>query len=184
VNVRIIAATNVSLEEEVKNKNFREDLFYRLSVIPIELPPLRERKEDIPLLVQHFLKKKSSSERTDPVQIDESAMKMLLRYDWPGNIRELENMVERMVILVDGNLIKISDIPPQINGHKSLNESADLASEILPGETSLKKIVERKEAQYIHHALSQVDGDKKRAAELLEIDLATLYRKIERLGIK
>lgn len=184
VDVRIIAATNISLEEEVKKKNFREDLYYRLSVIPIEIPPLRSRKEDIPLLVKHFLKKLSSQGDVKVTDVDEETMRGLIQYDWPGNIRELENVMERMVTLAEGPIIQAKDLPPQIlNAKFSLTGEGPAADNLEDG-TSLKRVVERKEAQHIHRILEKANGDKKKAAEMLEIDLATLYRKLDKLGLK
>lgn len=182
VNVRIIAATNLSLEEEVKKKNFREDLYYRISVIPIDLPPLRDRKEDIPLLVKHFLEKVSSKQEGKTFTLEDSVLEALMRYNWPGNIRELENVIERMVTLSDSEVIADRELPPQISQMESPLEEP--TSDTIPQECSLKKVVESKEAQHIHRILDHVHGDKKKASELLDIDLATLYRKIEKLGLK
>lgn len=182
VNVRIIAATNVSLEEEVQKKNFREDLFYRLSVIPLELPPLRDRKEDIPILLEHFLKKFTQKGASKMFKVEDSAMEAFMHYDWPGNIRELENIIERMVTLTEGESISFEDLPLNIRNWQS---SIQYEGESLLGdEMSLKRIIERKEAEHIQVVLNQVKGDKKHAAEVLKIDLATLYRKLDRLGLK
>ncbi|MBT9170397.1 MAG: Nif-specific regulatory protein [Actinobacteria bacterium] len=110
VDVRIIAATNKNLHEQIANNKFREDLFYRLNVIPIHLPPLRERKEDIPLLVQHFLLKLQGGEGFQKKELDGDAMDLLKEYSWPGNVRELENVIERLVILSTGNSITADDV--------------------------------------------------------------------------
>ena len=115
LNVRIISATNADLTELVKAREFREDLFYRLNVIPVHLPPLRERREDIPLLVKHFLKKSCDGQNHRPCTLSGEAAAELQQYDWPGNVRELENVIERAIALVEGELIGLSDLPTQIS---------------------------------------------------------------------
>ncbi len=181
VNVRIIAATNVVLEQEVQNKNFREDLFYRLSVIPIELPPLRERKEDIPLLLEHFLSRLTQQRERKMLKIENDALECLMQYNWPGNIRELENIIERVVTLTENDSIKAEDIPSNIRyGDPTTLSVLESASDDL----SLKSVIEKKEAEYIQHLLEKHHGDKKQVAEVLKIDLATLYRKLDKLGLK
>lgn len=182
VDVRIIAATNLSLEEEVKKKNFREDLFYRLSVIPIPLPPLRERKEDIPLLVRHFLEKNSLKEKHKELKIDSATMEKLIGYSWPGNVRELENVIERMVTLADKETLSLDDLPPHVQNSFLATSVAAGASPLQ--EMNLKKVIEFRELEHITQVLEQVRWDKKKAAQLLDVDLATLYRKMEKLGIK
>ncbi|MCS7216078.1 MAG: sigma 54-interacting transcriptional regulator, partial [Thermodesulfovibrio sp.] len=115
VDVRIISATNKDLSEEIKKGVFREDLFWRLNVIPIYIPPLRERKEDIPLLVEHYLKSFSEIYKKN-VTIDDEAMKVLTSYDWPGNVRELANTIERLVVMTESNKIKVYDLPDTVRG--------------------------------------------------------------------
>jgi len=182
VDVRIIAATNVSLEEEVKKKNFREDLFYRLSVIPMELPPLRCRKEDIPLLIKHFLAKSSQASRQKVEGVDEAVLERMLAYDWPGNIRELENVIERMVTLADKTVLSLQDVPSHMCG---LTDNSGNSHSALPlKEGNLKRVLEQREKEHIAAVLGEVQWDKKRAAQLLDVDLATLYRKIEKWGLK
>lgn len=182
VDVRIIAATNLSLEEEVKKKNFREDLFYRLSVIPIELPPLRKRKDDIPLLLKHFLEKSAQSQNRPVPQVNEEIMQRLLAYSWPGNIRELENVIERMVTLSDKEILTLDDLPPHISNQMAAYVSSSSKTPLQ--NYNLKKILEQKELEHIAQVLEEVEWDKRKAAELLNVDLATLYRKIEKLGLK
>lgn len=116
VDVRIVAATHRDLEQAVKQETFREDLFYRLNVIPIEVPPLRERKEDIPLLVDHFMNHFSRVCKRPPLKIEKTALDAMMAYDWPGNIRELENIIERLIVLTDGDSIGINDLPERIVG--------------------------------------------------------------------
>lgn len=169
VDVRVIAATNKDLSIEVKKGVFREDLYYRLSVIPIQLPPLRDRIEDIPLLVQHFLEKHSGPGRQNLKTLGDGVMDILLNYDWPGNVRELENVIERAITLCEGTVIQPKDLPEHIlrSGRGSLIS------------TRLKDIMRQKEREYIRNILAQTNGDKKEAAKILGIDLATLYRKLQ-----
>lgn len=169
VDVRVIAATNRDLSEEVKKGVFREDLYYRLSVIPLQLPPLRERIEDIPLLVQHFLLKHSGPARENLKALGPGVMDIFLNYNWPGNVRELENVIERAITLCEGSAILARDIPENIlklTGVKSTT-------------TNLKDIMRQKEREYIRNIIEEAKGDKKEAARLLGIDLATLYRKLQ-----
>src|SRR5437879_4222231 len=114
VNVRVLAATNAPLEKRIKEGTFREDLYYRLNVIPIELPSLRERRDDIPLLVAHFLKGKVNPRTNRPFQMTRQAMEILSAYDWPGNVRELENAIERAATLCEGDIIQAADLPPSM----------------------------------------------------------------------
>lgn len=182
VDVRIITATNLSLEEEVKKKNFREDLFYRLSVIPIDLPPLRQRTEDIPLLVKHFLEKTAQAHQSAASHVDERVLERLIAYPWPGNIRELENVIERMVTLADKETLTLEDLPPHIRNSHGMIPGAPPKATL--GETNLKKVMEQRELEHIAQVMDEVHWDKKIAAQLLEVDLATLYRKLEKLGLK
>lgn len=171
VNVRVLTATNKRLDEEVKKGGFREDLYYRLSVIPLELPRLRERKEDIPLLVRHFLEKYSGSEKENLKVITPEVMDAFLNYDWPGNVRELENVIERAVTLCEGDNILPKDLPDKL-----LEGIGSAGKPVVPA--NLKDVMKQKEKEYIQKILQQTGGDKKAAAKLLEIDLATLYRKL------
>lgn len=171
VDVRIIAATNLSLNEEVKAKRFREDLYYRLNVIELKLPPLRERREDIPLLVDAFLKKCSQARGKAMKGVSESALAMLMDYAWPGNVRELENVIERAVTLSLGEKISPNDLPPAaqgVRGHRRVLDEA--AEKTLP----LHEI----EKEYIKKILEKTGGNKYQAAHALGIDRKTLYRKL------
>jgi len=173
VDVRVIAATNRKMDEEVRKGLFREDLFYRLSVIPIFLPPLRERREDIPLLAQHFLEKhRSEASSTQNKTIGPGVMEILMNYSWPGNVRELENVIERAITLSEEDVIQIHDLPENILHRKSTAENIE-------GSTNLKDIMRSKEREFIRGVLTRAKGDKKAAAEMLGIDLATLYRKLQ-----
>lgn len=171
VDVRIIAATNLNLGEEVKAKRFRDDLYYRLNVIELKLPPLRDRREDIPLLVEAFLKKCGESRGKDVKGVSEAALAMLMDYVWPGNVRELENVVERAVTLSRGEKISADDLPPAVQGARGDRRVLDEAAEkTLP----LHEI----EKEYIKKILEKMGGNKYQAAHALGIDRKTLYRKL------
>jgi two-component system, NtrC family, response regulator HydG len=171
VDVRIIAATNLHLAEEVKAKRFREDLYYRLNVIEIHLPPLRERREDIPMLVEAFLKKCAEASHKNLRGMNETALALLMDYPWPGNVRELENVIERAVTLARGEKIVPDDLPPAIQGSRGDRTVIDEAAErILP----LADV----EKEYILRILEKTGGNKYQAAQTLGIDRKTLYRKL------
>ncbi len=171
VDVHLIAATNLSLVEEVKAKRFREDLYYRLNVIEISMPPLRDRREDIPLLVDAFLRRCAESSHKPIRGISESALALLLDYAWPGNVRELENVVERAVTLARGDKIVPEDFPPGIQGARGERRVIDEAAErTLP--------LHDVEQEYILRILEKTGGNKYQAAQLLGIDRKTLYRKL------
>jgi two-component system, NtrC family, response regulator AtoC len=173
VDVRIVAATNKNLETLVREKKFREDLFYRLNVVAIHLPPLRERTEDIPLLVDHFLNKNAAENRGEVAQISREALDLLMRYRWPGNIRELENIIERAVTLSHHSLILPEDLPRRFREPSASPES------FLPSQIPLSEL----EKLYIQKVLEETGGNKKKAADILGIDRRTLYRMAERFGI-
>src|SRR5688572_5672377 len=215
VNVRVLAATNEPLEKRIKDGTFREDLYYRLNVIPIQIEPLRERTEDIPLLVGHFLKDKVSGRNGKPFQLTRQVMEVMCAHDWPGNVRELENCIERACALCDENIIQVKDLPPSMqkyaarlstdtvietrtgappssmvvlsealypltvsspqasstgNSHTEPSHNADISS--------LKTFLRDQEVSHLNRALAFCGGDKEKAAELLGISLATLYRKL------
>jgi len=175
VDVRIIASTNADLEKMVAEGRFREDLYYRLNVVYIQLPPLRERKDDIPLLTSHFLKKYTSLYNLPPKKISDETMKILLEYSWPGNVRELENAIERAVILSEGEVIKPADLPEKIRNRFSVKVSDQVN---LSGLT-----LEELERRYILQVLDETGWNKNRAAQILGIDPSTLYRKLQRYGL-
>jgi two-component system response regulator HydG len=171
-DVRVIAASNIDLEQAVADGRFRRDLFYRLNVYPIKLPPLRERREDIPLLAIHFLeiyKKRSSKNITG---ITEKALSRLRRYDWPGNVRELENAIERAVIIAQGRLITVDDLPDAVRGAESETDARKTV------EVEVGTPIEEVERRVILETLAYTRGDKSRAAQILGIGRKTLYRKL------
>jgi len=171
VDVRIIAATNLNLAEEVKAKHFREDLYYRLNVIELRIPPLRERRDDIPLLVDSFLRKCAKSNRKPLEGISESALALLIDYPWPGNVRELENIIERAVTLARGEKIVPEDLPATVQGSRGDRKVLDDAAErTLP--------LQQVEWEYIKKILEKTGGNKYQAAQTLGIDRKTLYRKL------
>jgi len=175
VDVRIIAATNRDLDEEIRKGAFRSDLYYRLNVIAIRLPALRDRKDDIPILATHFLEQ-MGVERSGrcPTAISQETMEILLRYDWPGNVRELENALERAAVLTRGDRIEASALPERLREAPT----QELVSHRLPANPTLDVI----EQAYIQWVLAAEGGNKTRAAEVLGIDPSTLYRKLSRYG--
>jgi transcriptional regulator with PAS, ATPase and Fis domain len=179
VDVRIIAATNVDLRQAVKEGKFREDLFYRLNVITIDLPPLRSRKEDIPLLVDYFLKKFCEENEKPLCTVSTEALRPLLDYDWPGNVRELENVIERAVVLSNGRTITSDLLPEQLTGRPSLIPSIDTRPD-----ASLFEIVEECERRIITDMLEKCSWNQTEAAERFHIPLSTLNQKIKRLNIE
>ncbi|MFQ5454489.1 MAG: sigma-54-dependent transcriptional regulator, partial [Candidatus Zixiibacteriota bacterium] len=176
VDVRLIAATNADLEEEVRIGRFRADLFYRLNVIPLEIPPLRERKDDINLLVMYFINKHCSKVNIPPKEITKEAMQLLFNYHWLGNVRELENTIERAVLLTKTETLEVSDFPEKLT-------QADKNISITESEP-LNPTLESIEKAYIHYVLSQTGGKKSQTAKILGIDTSTLYRKIDRYNLK
>lgn len=179
LNVRIISATNADLTELVKTREFREDLFYRLNVIPVHLPPLRERREDIPLLTKYFLKKSCQGQNHPPCTLSGEAATALHQYRWPGNVRELENVIERAVALTEDEMIGLGDLPEQIS---LLSGSASAHSFPLFDEKGLDlpALVAELECRMIQAALESSGGVKTRAAELLNLNRTTLVEKIRR----
>lgn len=170
VDIRVIAATHQNLEEAVKNKSFREDLFYRLNVIPIHLPALRDRREDIPALAGHFLKKHGVRKGKEVTGISSDAMELLIRYPWPGNIRELENIIERLVVFKEKGEITPGDLPEEFQDGRSRSGK------------SFKDQVRDFEMRLIRKALQVSGGNKNRAAELLRIKRTTLIEKMKKIG--
>jgi two-component system, NtrC family, response regulator AtoC len=185
VDVRVIAATNSDLTKMVADGRFREDLFYRLNVIPIHLPALRERKEDIPLLVQHFLQKYASSggpsgaPASKPLTVSQQAMRKLMAYGWPGNVRQLENALERAVALSGGrSQIELSDLPPEIQKADEPSVAQDLA---LPtGGIDFSEFIRKIERDLISQSLARTGGNKGQAARLLNLKRTTLVEKLKR----
>jgi DNA-binding NtrC family response regulator len=179
VDVRIIAATNIDLLSAVREGAFREDLYYRLNVIVVRLPPLRERTEDIPLLVEHFLKKYAEENQKEMPQLDPAALRTLMDYDWPGNVRELENVIERAVVLSPDKVITPDLLPKSMTADLSDN-TLRVPSDGLP----LKEKVGNFERALILAALEKSDWNQKKAAQLLYVNPTTLSEKLKRLKIK
>jgi two-component system response regulator PilR (NtrC family) len=181
VDVRIIAATNVNLRRMVETGDFREDLFYRLNVILVPLPALRERMDDVPLLVQHFLQKFTQESGKPPMLVTAPAMDRLLAYDWPGNVRELENVIERAVVLCSDREIG----PDLIPDHVSATPSLDVPDVVIPAEgIHFREVIIGHERRYIEAALEAAGGVQKKAAELLHIKATTLNEMIKRYDIR
>jgi transcriptional regulator with GAF, ATPase, and Fis domain len=180
VNARVVAATNRELEREVKAGTFREDLFYRLSVVALQVPPLRERRSDIPLLAERFLLKASEGVGRR-LHFKESALALLAAYDWPGNVRELENTVERAALRARGTEVAPEDLPAKMQSGdaRAVNSRAALRN-LYADLPSLDEL----ERRYLIYVLESVAGNRTRAAEILHIDRRTLYRMAERFGIK
>jgi len=173
VDNRIIAATNADIERAVADKQFRDDLYYRLSVIVIRIPPLRERRDDIPLLVTDFLKK-ACTRAGRRVDLAPEALAALVAYDWPGNVRQLENTIERLVLFSRGTVIVPVDLPPELGGTR--RDAVSPAFEDLP-------TLEELERRYLLHMLKAVGGNRTRAAAMMGVDRRTLYRMAERFGV-
>jgi transcriptional regulator with GAF, ATPase, and Fis domain len=175
VNVRVIAATNKDLSQELKAGTFREDLFYRLQVIPIHLPPLRSRRSDIPLLISHFLEK-SNSKYGMAAKISSEASVYLWEYDWPGNVRELENVVERLVVLCENGQVGLSDLPPNICGFVS--EKKIPQPTLVNKELDFRLALRQFEQRLIDEAMRLADGNKALAARMLKLKRTTLVAKL------
>jgi len=178
VNVRVVGATNEVLQTKLKDGTFREDLYYRLAVIPVEIPPLRERLEDVPLLVNHFLQKQASVTGGEPKKIDPKAVDILCHYDYPGNVRELENAIERACALCEEELILPSDLPPQIVA-AAQGEKNEQAVASMPIGQTLDEFIQQQERGYIEATLNHCSGSREKAASMLGVSMATLYRKVE-----
>ena len=175
VDVRVIAATNKDLEAAVKAGEFREDLYYRIAVLPIVIPPLRERREDIPLLAKHFLAKHAERMDKSVGGISSAALRLLLQYDWPGNVRELENAIECAVLQETTDVLQANNLPPQLSPIVDSRGDAAVPAEVLP----LKEV----ERQALVHALEVAAGDKTQAASSLGINRVTLYRKLKKYDL-
>ena len=181
INVRVIASTNKDIQAAVKSGEFREDLFYRIAVFPIVIPPLREHREDIPLLAEHFLKHAKERNNKTITGISTGALQLLMGYDWPGNVRELENVIERVALFEESDVIQASSLPPEIHSaykrfHIPTSQGEDSEAEaILP--------LEEVEKQAIIHALKVTGNNIQQTAEALGIDRVTVYRKIKKYNL-
>lgn len=174
VDVRIIAATNRTLKKEVEESRFREDLYYRLNVIRIHVPPLRERRDDIPLLVEHFVRRQNIEMKKNYQGVESAALKVLMSLPWKGNIRDLNNVLERAMILGNGDWITVKDLPNREVAEEDLYRSVG---------HDLRRAMHAYEKSHIENVLKETDGDRTRTAELLGMSRSSLYRKIESLGI-
>jgi DNA-binding NtrC family response regulator len=183
VDVRIVAATNQDLETLVEEKRFRKDLFYRLNVIPIVIPPLRERRSDIPLLIDHFLTRFNQTKHTEISSLAPDALHLLTEYDWPGNIRELENMIERLVVLKKRGVLSIGDLPDKICRKSSGTELKEQFIRFSEDGINLSREVEQYEKHLIMEALRKANGVTSRAAQLLQLNRTTLVEKLKRKGV-
>jgi two-component system response regulator AtoC len=182
VDIRIICATNKDLQRQVEQQKFREDLFYRLNVINIHMPPLRDRKEDIPALVEHFLAKHRYSATAQPAAISEEALKRLMEYEWPGNVRELENVVERAVVLSRGQIITSRELP--FGDHEAGDHEEEGGDEVSVEKSYFKKAVAQFEKDMIMKALRDANGNRSKAAEMLGIYRRLLYAKIKEYALE
>ncbi len=184
LNVRVISATNSDIDTEVRRGKFREDLYYRLNVIPIVLPPLRDRREDIPLLARFFLQKSCKEMNRTLMTFSPKAMAALEHYQWPGNVREMENVVERSVALTDGDRIEIQDLPPNIGGVAAAGPMELPSPRVTESGIDMPEVIARFEKSMIEEAMTLAKGVKARAAELLCLNRTTLVEKIKRLGME
>ena len=183
VDVRIVAATNQDLEALVEEKRFRQDLFYRLHVIPIVIPPLRERRSDIPLLIDHFLARFNQTKHAAISGIEPDALRLLTSYDWPGNIRELENMVERLVVLKKQGVLSSGDLPEKIYRQSAAPEIKEQFIRFSEDGINLSREVEQYEKHLIVEALRKANGVTTKAAQLLQLNRTTLVEKLKRKGV-
>ena len=181
VNVRVVAATNQDLRLAIQERRFREDLYFRLNVLPIEVPPLRERREDVPLLVNHFLDVFNQSRQSAVESISASAMQRLIAYAWPGNIRELENLIERMVLLTTSNELDEADLPAELLAQSPAG--ATVAPEVPPTGLSMPQVLKDIETDMIHQALELSHNNKNQAAKLLGLHRTTLLEKMKKRGL-
>lgn len=180
IDIRIVTATNQNLQSMVQNGTFREDLYYRLNVVHIPLPPLRERREDIPLLVAHFIEKIASENDIKPKNFTDEALNYLTGYEWPGNIRQLQNVIERCLVLVPNDTISIDDLPSEIKDEEAQFKSA---VDLLPVEIDLAATLEKIEATLIRRALARANFTQVKAAELLGLSKSLLQYKLKKYNI-
>jgi len=182
VDVRIIAATNKVLEDEIRRGTFREDLFYRLNVVPFQVPPLRERREDIPVLIEHFLDLFCRRESRDCKEMAPEAVALMKGYDWPGNVRELKNIIERLVIMTPGRTITEMHMPAYLAGNKDAREDVG-RFDGFRDVSSLREAREEFEKEFIIQKLEENDWNISRTAEAIELERSNLHRKIKTYGI-
>jgi DNA-binding NtrC family response regulator len=181
-DMRVIAATHRDLKREVEEKKFREDLYYRLHVIPIDVPPLRDRRSDVPLLVHHFIDHFNRNRKKKIEGIDDDALQLLMNSDWPGNVRELENTIERIVILAGGDRLMVQDLPEKF--HTALPNPTHAAPVLPESGISLDAAVSEFEKTLILEALNKTGWVKNKAAQLLNLNRTTLIEKIKRQNLE
>jgi two-component system nitrogen regulation response regulator NtrX len=190
VDVRVIAATNKNLEDAIARGEFREDLFFRLNVIPIVVPPLRERREDIPRLVQHFARRTAEEHNLKPKRFDAAAMDALQRYRWRGNIRELRNTVERLLIMTPTESVRVEDLPAEIRSGDSARSAVEAEVAVKTNDTggpspgTLREFKDAAERAYLVQKLRENNWNISRTAELIDTPRSNLYKKLEQYGIK
>jgi two-component system response regulator PilR (NtrC family) len=183
INTRIITATHRDLEKAVADGNFREDLYYRLNVIPIKVPALCERREDIPLLISFFLSRFVSADGRNKIEFDNDALDILMSHDWPGNVRELENLIERLVILKGGNLVRADDLPAKFLQNRPLDSAFENLVNLPDQGLNLKTIISDIENSLIEQALEKTKGNKNQASKLLQMNRTTLIEKMKKKGL-
>ncbi len=176
--MRVVSATNKDLAKEVQEGRFREDLYYRLQVVPITVPPLRDRKGDLPLLIAHFIGKLAPKTNPQVKRIDDAALARLSAYHWPGNIRELENVIEQALVFAEGEAIGLAALPMFLRG-----EQAPRGERVTLGERSLPELLDDIERELILKAYEQAKGVKTETARLLGVKTSALYYKLEKYGI-
>ncbi len=195
VDVRVIAATNKNLEEAIQRGEFREDLYFRLNVIPVVVPPLRERRDDIPLLAQHFAKLTSEEHNLKPKRFDAGAMEALQRYRWRGNIRELRNTIERLLIMTPNDIVRAEDLPSELGGNELLSRPAPAAAEAVsgpppsseprpPAAGTLREFKDAAERAYLVQKLRENNWNISKTADVIDTPRSNLYKKLEQYGIK
>jgi two-component system nitrogen regulation response regulator NtrX len=190
VDVRVIAATNKNLEDAIGRGEFREDLFFRLNVIPIVVPPLRERREDIPRLVQHFARRTAEEHNLKPKRFDPATMDALQRYRWRGNIRELRNTVERLLIMTPADVVRVEDLPTEIRSVDSSprgipdGDGPRSGDQAPGGPGTLREFKDAAERAYLVQKLRENNWNISRTAEIIDTPRSNLYKKLEQYGIK
>ncbi len=183
VNVRVVAATNKDLREEVKAGRFREDLYYRLQVVPIELPALRDREGDVELLARHFMNRQCADMGKLPLRFNDEVMTRFQSYSWPGNIRELENLIERIAVLGEGDSVTVKDLPEYLSAADTTT-IVETMEELPSDGLDFNQLIDRYETRLITMALSKTKGNKKAAAKLLRLNRTTLVEKIKKKGLE
>jgi two-component system response regulator HydG len=174
-NVRIVCATNEDMKKAVAEGRFREDLYYRIRVVPLRLPPLRERREDVPLLVEHLVKKHALRLGRPPMMPDKDAMRVLMDHAWPGNVRELEHALERALLLARGDVLTVDDLPPELKAHDN-GDHGEAAG-------GFRRARDAWERRYFEELLRDAGGSVAKAAEVAGLHRSTLYEKLARIGL-